>query len=84
MLHFYRSFLGDEGYLTFTLRFDQKAGSVQAVYGMIWTLNQRGYHRRDTVIFFVFGTTTNSIATWNAQRVPDVIFYGHPAQAAQL
>lgn len=61
--HFYRSFLGDEGYLTFTLPVPtSKLIWSKLLTGMIWTLINMVVIMVTLLIFSVFGTTTNSIA----------------------
>lgn len=60
--HFYRSFLGDEGYLTFTL--PVKTGSLiwsKLFTGMFWVLINAVVIMVTLLIFAVFGTTTNSL-----------------------
>ncbi len=61
--HFYRSFLGDEGYLTFTLPVPtSKLIWSKLLTGMLWTLINGVVIMVTLLIFSVFGTTTNSIA----------------------
>ena len=61
--HFYRSFLGDEGYLTFTLPVStSKLIWSKLLTGMLWTLINAVVIVVTMLIFSVFGTTTSSIA----------------------
>ena len=61
--HFYRSFLGDEGYLTFTLPVPtSKLIWSKLLTGMLWTLINAVVIVVTLLIFSVFGTTTSSIA----------------------
>ena len=61
--HFYRSFLGDEGYLTFTLPVStRKLIWSKLLTGMLWTLINAVVIVVTLLIFSVFGTTTSSIA----------------------
>lgn len=61
--HFYRSFLGDEGYLTFTLPVStSKLIWSKLLTGMLWTLINAVVIVVTLLIFSVFGTTTSSIA----------------------
>ena len=61
--HFYRSFLGDEGYLTFTLPVStSKLIWSKLLTGMFWSLINAVVIVVTLLIFSVFGTTTSSIA----------------------
>ncbi|HML69167.1 MAG TPA: hypothetical protein PKA81_12350 [Clostridia bacterium] len=61
--HFYRSFLGDEGYLTFTLPVStSKLIWSKLLTGMFWTAINAVVIMVTLLIFSVFGTTSNSIA----------------------
>jgi hypothetical protein len=61
--HFYRSFLGDEGYLTFTLPVStNNLIWSKLLTGMLWTLINAAVIMVTLLIFSVFGTTSNSIA----------------------
>lgn len=61
--HFYRSFLADEGYLTFTLPVSTgKLIWSKLITGMFWTLINAVVVMVTLLIFSVFGTTSNSIA----------------------
>jgi len=60
--HFYRSFLADEGYLTFTL--PVSTGRLiwsKLLTGMFWVLINGVVILVTLLIFSVFGTTTNSL-----------------------
>lgn len=60
--HFYRSFLGDEGYLTFTLPVPtSKLIWSKLLTGMFWTAINAVVILVTLLIFSVFGTTSNSI-----------------------
>ena len=60
--HFYRSFLADEGYLTFTLPVPtSKLIWSKLLTGMIWTVINAVVVMVTLLIFSVFGTTSNSL-----------------------
>ncbi len=60
--HFYRSFLADEGYLTFTLPVPtSKLIWSKLLTGMLWTLINAAVVMVTLLIFSVFGTTSNSL-----------------------
>ena len=60
--HFYRSFLGDEGYLTFTLPVPtSKLIWSKLLTGMFWTAINAVVILVTLLIFSGFGTTSNSI-----------------------
>ncbi len=60
--HFYRSFLADEGYLTFTLPVSTgKLIWSKLFTGMFWVLINCVVIAVTLLIFAVFGTTTNSL-----------------------
>ena len=60
--HFYRSFLADEGYLTFTLPVPTgKLIWSKLLTGMIWTVINAVVVMVTLLIFSVFGTTSNSL-----------------------
>lgn len=60
--HFYRSFLADEGYLTFTLPVStSNLIWSKLLTGMIWTVINALVVMVTLLIFSVFGTTSNSL-----------------------
>ncbi|NLI53601.1 MAG: hypothetical protein GX417_04675 [Clostridiales bacterium] len=60
--HFYRSFLSDEGYLTFTLPVStSNLLWSKLLTGMFWTLINCVVVAVTLLIFSVFGTTTNTL-----------------------
>lgn len=61
-LHFYNNFLGDEGYLTFTLPVTTgRLLWAKVIAGMLWLLINAAVILITILIFAVFGTTTDSI-----------------------
>ena len=61
--HFYRSFLANEGYLTFTLPVStSKLIWSKLLTGMLWTLINGVVIMVTLLVFSVFGTTTDSFA----------------------
>ena len=82
--HFYRSFLGDEGYLTFTLPVSTDKLILSKLFtGMIWTLINAAVIVVTLLIFSVFGTTTNSIANMDVLNAIRTFFTDILPQAAQ-
>ena len=82
--HFYRSFLGDEGYLTFTLPVStSKLIWSKLLTGMLWTLINAVVVMVTLLIFSVFGTTTNSIANMEVLQAFRVFFTDILPQASQ-
>ena len=60
--HFYRSFLGDEGYLTFTLPVKTSSLVLSKLFtGMFWVLINGVVIMVTLLIFSVFGTTSKSL-----------------------
>lgn len=63
--HFYRSFLADEGYLTFTLPVSTgKLLWSKLFTGMFWVLINSVVVMVTLMIFAVFGTTTNTLVNY--------------------
>ena len=82
--HFYRSFLGDEGYLTFTLPVStSKLIWSKLLTGMLWTLINAVVVMVTLLIFSVFGTTTNSIANMEVLQAFRMFFTDILPQASQ-
>ena len=82
--HFYRSFLGDEGYLTFTLPVStSKLLWSKLLTGMIWTVINAAVVMVTLLIFSVFGTTSNSIANTEVLQAYKLFFTQVLPQAAQ-
>ena len=82
--HFYRSFLGDEGYLTFTLPVStSKLIWSKLLTGMIWTLINAVVVMVTLLIFSVFGTTSNSIINSEVLQAYRMFFTDILPQAAQ-
>ena len=82
--HFYRSFLGDEGYLTFTLPVStSKLIWSKLLTGMIWTLINAVVIVVTLLIFSVFGTTTSSIANMDVLNAIRMFFTDILPQASQ-
>lgn len=82
--HFYRSFLGDEGYLTFTLPVSTSKLILSKLFtGMIWTLINAVVIVITLLIFSVFGTTTSSIANMDVLQAIRMFFTDILPQAAQ-
>jgi hypothetical protein len=82
--HFYRSFLGDEGYLTFTLPVStSKLIWSKLLTGMLWTVINALVVMVTLLIFSVFGTTSNSIANTEVLQAYKMFFTQFLPQAAQ-
>ena len=82
--HFYRSFLGDEGYLTFTLPVStSKLIWSKLLTGMIWTAINAVVIMVTLLIFSVFGTTSNSIANGEVLQAFRMFFTDILPQASQ-
>ena len=82
--HFYRSFLGDEGYLTFTLPVPtSKLIWSKLLTGMLWTLINGVVIMVTLLIFSVFGTTSNSIANGEVLQAFRMFFTDILPQASQ-
>lgn len=82
--HFYRSFLADEGYLTFTL--PVSTGDLiwsKLFTGMFWTLINAVVILVTLLIFSVFGTTSNSIANMEVLQAFRMFFTDILPQASQ-
>lgn len=82
--HFYRSFLGDEGYLTFALPVStSKLIWSKLLTGMIWTAINAVVIMVTLLIFSVFGTTSNSIANGEVLQAFRMFFTDILPQASQ-
>jgi len=82
--HFYRSFLADEGYLTFTLPVSTgKLIWSKLITGMLWTLINAVVVMVTLLIFSVFGTTSNSIANTEVLTAFRMFFTEILPQASQ-
>ena len=82
--HFYRSFLGDEGYLTFTLPVSTgKLIWSKLLTGMLWTAINVVVILVTLLIFSVFGTTSNSIANAEVLQAFRMFFTDILPQASQ-
>jgi hypothetical protein len=82
--HFYRSFLADEGYLTFTLPVSTgKLVWSKLITGMLWTLINAVVVMVTLLIFSVFGTTSNSIANTEVLTAFRTFFTDILPQASQ-
>ena len=82
--HFYRSFLGDEGYLTFTLPVStSKLIWSKLLTGMLWTAINAVVVVVTLLIFSVFGTTSNSIANGEVLQAFRMFFTDILPQASQ-
>ncbi len=82
--HFYRSFLGDEGYLTFTLPVStSKLIWSKLLTGMFWTAINAVVILVTLLIFSVFGTTSNSIANAEVLQALRMFFTDILSQASQ-
>ncbi len=82
--HFYRSFLADEGYLTFTL--PVSTGDLiwsKLFTGMFWVLINAVVILVTLLIFSVFGTTSNSIANMEVLQAFRMFFTDILPQASQ-
>ncbi len=82
--HFYRSFLADEGYLTFTLPVStSKLIWSKLLTGMIWTVINAFVVMVTLLIFSVFGTTSSSIVNTEVLQAFRAFFTDILPQAAQ-
>jgi hypothetical protein len=82
--HFSRSFLADEGYLTFTLPVSTgKLIWSKLITGMLWTLINAVVVMVTLLIFSVFGTTSNSIANTEVLTAFRMFFTEILPQASQ-
>jgi hypothetical protein len=82
--HFYRSFLADEGYLTFTLPVStSKLIWSKLLTGMIWSLINAVVIMVTLLIFAVFGTTSTSIANMDVLQAIRMFFTEILPQASQ-
>jgi len=82
--HFYRSFLGDEGYLTFTLPVStSKLIWSKLLTGMFWTLINAVVVVITLLIFSVFGTTSNGIVNTDVLNAFRTFFTDILPQATQ-
>jgi len=82
--HFYRSFLADEGYLTFTLPVStSKLIWSKLLTGMFWTLINAVVIMVTLLIFSVFGTTSSSIANMEVLQAFRMFFTDILPQASQ-
>ena len=82
--HFYRSFLSDEGYLTFTL--PVKTSELlwsKLLVGMVWMLINGVVVMIALLIFSVFGTTTNTLINMEVLNAFRMFFTDLLPQAAQ-
>ena len=82
--HFYRSFLSDEGYLTFTL--PVKTSDLlwsKLLTGMLWMLINGVVVMIALLIFSVFGTTTNTLINMEVLYAFRMFFTDLLPQAAQ-
>ena len=82
--HFYRSFLGDEGYLTFTLPVRTSDLIWSKLFtAMFWSLINGVVIVVTLLIFSVFGTTTNSIINAEVLSAIKMFFTDILPQAAE-
>jgi len=82
--HFYRSFLADEGYLTFTLPVStSKLIWSKLLTGMFWSLINAVVIMVTLLIFAVFGTTSTSIANMDVLQAIRMFFTEILPQASQ-
>ena len=82
--HFYRSFLADEGYLTFTLPVStSKLIWSKLLTGMFWSLINAVVIMVTLLIFSVFGTTSTSIANMDVLHAIRMFFTDILPQASQ-
>ena len=82
--HFYRSFLADEGYLTFTLPVStSKLIWSKLLTGMFWSLINAVVIMVTLLIFSVFGTTSTSIANMDVLQAIRMFFTEILPQASQ-
>ena len=82
--HFYRSFLADEGYLTFTL--PVKTSDLlwsKLLTGMFWVLINGAVVMVTLLIYALFGTTTNSLINLEVLQGIRMFFTDLLPQAAQ-
>lgn len=81
--HFYRSFLSDEGYLTFTLPVSTANLLWSKLFtGMLWMLIDGVVVMITLLIFSVFGTTTNTLINMEVLNGFKVFFTNLLPQAA--
>ena len=81
--HFYRSFLANEGYLTFTLPVStSKLIWSKLLTGMLWTLINGVVIMVTLLVFSVFGTTTDSFANMEVLHALRLFFTEVLPQAA--
>ena len=82
--HFYRSFLSDEGYLTFTLPVKTSDLLWSKLFaGMLWMLINGVVVMIALLIFSVFGTTTNTLINMEVLNAFRTFFTDLLPQAAQ-
>lgn len=82
--HFYRSFLSDEGYLTFTLPVKTSDLLWSKLFaGMLWVLINGVVVMVALMIFAVFGTTTNTLINMEVLNAFRTFFTELLPQAAQ-
>ncbi|MDP3446879.1 MAG: hypothetical protein Q8S22_02350 [Eubacteriales bacterium] len=82
--HFYRSFLANEGYLTFTLPVStSKLIWSKLLTGMFWTLINGVVIMVTLLVFSVFGTTTDSFANMEVLHAFRLFFTEILPEAAQ-
>ena len=82
--HFYRSFLSDEGYLTFTLPVKTSDLLWSKLFsGMLWMLINGVVVMIALLIFSVFGTTTNTLINMEVLNAFRMFFTDLLPQAAQ-
>ena len=82
--HFYRSFLSDEGYLTFTLPVKTSDLLWSKLFaGMLWVLINGVVVMVALMIFAVFGTTTNTLINMEVLNAFRTFFTDLLPQAAQ-
>ena len=82
--HFYRSFLADEGYLTFTLPVStSKLIWSKLLTGMIWTVINAVVVMVTLLIFSVFGTTSDTIVNMEVLQAFRMFFTDILPQASK-
>ena len=82
--HFYRSFLADEGYLTFTLPVStSKLIWSKLLIGMIWTVINAVVVMVTLLIFSVFGTTSDTIVNMEVLQAFRMFFTDILPQASK-
>ena len=82
--HFYRSFLSDEGYLTFTLPVKTSDLIWSKLFsGMLWMLINCVVVMIALLIYSVFGTTTNTLVNTEVLQAFRMFFTDLLPQAAQ-